>query len=166
MMSGGVHDFEIMRMLIGEVESIYAIQARQRFLQIEGDDTSVAVVRFKNGCVGTLVESFIMKNLVTAAGQEIHTLRIDGDLGSILAKAGEPIYLFSEREDMHVGGEIVQHEIYVPDVDTFFLEIEHFLHCIRTGEEPITSGRSQRRPLEIVLAAYKSMQSGKLVSLS
>ncbi len=166
MMSGGVHDFEIMRMLIGEIESVYALQAPQRFLQMEGDDTSVALVQFKNGCVGVLVESFIMKDLVTATGSEIHTLRVDGDLGSISVKAGEPIYLFSEREDMRVEGEIVQHTIHVPDLDTFFLEIEHFIHCIRTGKKPITSGQSQRRPLEVVLAAYKSMESGKPVKVS
>jgi hypothetical protein len=35
--------------------------------------------------------------------------------------------------------------------DTFELEIAHFLDCLRTGQEPITSGRSQRRALEIVL---------------
>jgi len=82
MMSGGIHDFETMRMLIGEVESVQALRARQRFLEMEGDDTSVALVRFRDGTVGTLVESFVMKSLTTAAGPEVHTLRIDGDLGA------------------------------------------------------------------------------------
>ena len=166
MMSGGIHDFETMRMLIGEVESVQALQARQRFVEMEGDDTSVAIVRFCDGTVGTLVESFIMKSLATAAGSEVHTLRIDGDLGSLSVQDGRTIRLFSERDDFLPGGALAQHDIYVPAADTFVLEIEHFLQSVRTGKEPITSGRSQRRPLEIVLAAYQSMELGQPVILS
>jgi len=185
MMSGGIHDFETMRMLVGEVESVYALRARQRFLEMEGDDTSTALVRFRDGAVGLLVESFIMKSLVTAAGPEIHTLRIDGDLGSLSVEDGRTIRLFSEQDDvaplvsprpisgegagvrafMSLGEGLVQHEIYVPEQDTFALEIDHFVRAVRTGEEPVTSGRSQRKPLEIVLAAYRSMESGQPVKV-
>jgi predicted dehydrogenase len=163
MMSGGIHDFETMRMLIGEVESVYSLRAPQRFVEMGGDDTSVALVRFGNGAVGTLVESFVMKDLTTASGPEIHTLRIDGDLGSLSVREGEPICLFSEREDYLLGGSLMQHEIYVPKEDSFVSLMEHFVHCVRTGEEPVTSGRSQRKPLAIVLAAYESMKSGQPV---
>jgi predicted dehydrogenase len=165
MMSGGVHDVETMRMLVGEVESVFAVRARQRLLEMEGDDTSVALVRFRDGSVGTLVESFLMKSLTTASGPEVHTLRLDGDLGSIAVRDGRTIRLFSERADLHHGGALTEHHIYVPEADTFRLEIEHFLHAVRTGDEPLTSGRSQRRPLEVVLAAYQSMASGHPVAL-
>jgi predicted dehydrogenase len=160
MMSGGIHDFEKMRMLVGEIHSVSALRAHQRFTQMEGDDTSVAMVRFENGAVGTLVESFIMKSLATAAGSEVHAFRIDGDLGSICVRDGKTIHLFSEREDLQLGGAPTQHEILVPEADTFVLEVEHFLQSTRTGREPLTSGRSQRRALEVVLGAYRSMESG------
>jgi predicted dehydrogenase len=120
----------------------------------------VAMVRFENGAVGTLVESFIMKSLATAAGSEVHTFRIDGDLGSLCVRDGKTIHLFSEREDLRLGGAPTQHEILVPEADTFVLEVEQFLQSIRTGREPLTSGRSQRRALEVVLGAYRSMESG------
>ncbi|MBI1929444.1 Gfo/Idh/MocA family oxidoreductase [Candidatus Poribacteria bacterium] len=163
MMSGGIHDFETMRMLIGEIESVHALRARQRFVEMEGDDTSIALVRFCDGTVGTLVESFVMKSFVTAAGPEVHTLRIDGELGSLSVQDGVTIRLFSERKSLFPVEALSQHEIYVPEADTFALEIEHFLESIRTGKEPITSGRYQRRPLELVLAAYQSMASGQPV---
>ena len=165
MMSGGVHDFEAARLIIGDVQSVYALRAPQRFLEMEGDDTSVALVRFSNGTVGTFVQSFVMKSLITAAGREIHTMRIDGNLGSISVQDGRTIQVFSEREDYLLGERLVQHQIYVPDQDTFTLEVEHFLRVAQTGEEPITSGRSQRRPLEIVLAAYRSMETGLPVTI-
>jgi UDP-N-acetylglucosamine 3-dehydrogenase len=161
MMSGGVHDFETMRMLLGEVTSVYALRARQRFEEMEGDDTSIALVRFADGTVGTLVESFCMKSLTTAAGPEVHTLRIDGDLGHLAVVDPTTIRVFSERADYALGGALVEHSIHVPPADTFALEIAHFMQCIRTGDEPITSGRLQRRPLELVLAAYRSMETGR-----
>jgi len=163
MMSGGIHDVETMRMLVGEVESVTALRARQRFPEMEGDDTSVALLAFRGGAVGTLVESFCMKSLTTAAGNEVHTLRIDGDLGSLSTEDGQTIRLFSERADLLLGGEPVEHTIHVPPADTFALEAARFLEALRTGREPMTSGRSQRRALEVVLAAYESMRTGQPV---
>lgn len=166
MMSGGVHTFEAMRMVIGEIASIYALRARQRFLEMEGDDTSVALVRFRDGTVGTVVESFVMKSLATAAGSEVHTLRVDGDLGSLTAPGGQTIQVYSEQAGWRREGSLSQHTIHVPEADTFLLEVQHFLQCLRTGEEPITSGRSQREPLRVVLAAYESMATGLPVTLA
>ena len=158
MMSGGIHDFGTMHMLMGEIESVYALRAPQRFAEMEGDDTSIATVRFCTGAVGILVESFVMKSLVTAAGSEIHTLRIDGELGSLAVTDGRTIQLYSEREDLGLAGNPVQRDLYVTKEDTFLLENEHFFHAIRTGSEPLTSGWSQRQPPEVVLAAYESMR--------
>jgi len=169
MMSGGVHDFETMRMLLGELASVQALRAPQRFPEMEGDDTSVALVRFRSGAVGTLVESFLAKSLVTAAGPEVHTLRVDGALGSLSVTRGEAsvdtLRLFSEREEYRVGGAPAEQRVLVPASDSFAEEVGHFLECLRTGREPLTSGRTQRRPLEAVLAAYRSMESGAPVLL-
>ncbi len=166
MMSGGVHSFDTLRSILGEVESVQALRARQRFTEMEGDDTSVALVRFQGGAVGTLVESFCMKSLATAAGAEVHSLRIDGDLGSLWVLDGQTIRLFSERPEYLPGGALLQHDLHVAKADTFQLEIEHWLQCLRTGAEPETSGRAQRRNLEVVLAAYRSMETGQPVQLS
>jgi predicted dehydrogenase len=166
MMSGGIHDFEAMRMLIGEVERVYALRAPQRFLEMGGDDTSIAAIRFRNGAVGTLVESFVMKSLTTAAGPEVHTLRVDGELGHIAWEGGQTIRVFSERTEWQVGGQLSQHEIHVPQDDSFAELLAHWIHCIETGEEPITSGRSQRAPLACVAAAYESIETGSPVLLS
>jgi predicted dehydrogenase len=166
MMSGGVHSFEMLRRLLGEIESVYALRARQRFAEMEGDDTSIAAIRFRDGTVGTVVESFVMKSLVTAAGPEVQTLRIDGDLGSLVVRDSQTIQIFSERPDLTIAGSLTEHAIHVPQADTFALEIEHFLESVATGHEPITSGRSQRRPLEVVLAAYRSMETGLPITVS
>ena len=65
-----------------------------------------------------------------------------------------------------MGEHLIHHEIYVPEQDTFALEVEHFIQCVRSGVASLISGRSQRRPLESVLAAYQSMETGQPVMLS
>ena len=160
MMSGGVHDFALLEMLLGEVESVCALRAPQRFLEMEGDDTSAALLRFRSGVVGTVVESFLMKSLTTASGPEVHTLRIDGALGSLTVGEDRRIRIFSEHPDYLPGGALVEHAIAVPEADTFALELAHFGWAVRERLEPLTSGRAQRSPLACVLAAYRSMASG------
>ena len=71
-----------------------------------------------------------------------------------------------ERDDYLPKDSLAQHEIHVPKQNTFALLMEHFADCVRAKREPITSGRSQRRPLEAVLAAYESMASGRPVILA
>ena len=165
MMSGGIHDVETARMLLGEIGTVYATRARQRFHEMEGDDTSVAVLSFQGGAIGVLIESFVMKSLATATGSEVHRLRLDGDLGSLSVDDGQTIRLYSEKGNAAPGEPRGESRIHVPPADTFRLEIEHFLQAIRTGQEPLTSGRSQRRALEIVLAAYRSMATGLPVAV-
>jgi predicted dehydrogenase len=168
MMSGGVHDFEKLRMIIGEIEAVSAKRAPQRFPQMEGDDTSIAMLRFASGAVGLMVQSFLMKNALTASGTEEHTLRIEGEHGSIRAAGtnGGSIILFRDKIPEPLLSETAREtEIIVPEVDTFGLEVEHFIACIRDGSEPITAGRLMRRPLELVLAAYESMHTNREIEL-
>ena len=42
---------------------------------------------------------------------------------------------------------------------------KHFSDCIRTGNMPLTGGAEGRRALEIVTAAYSSMQIGRPVAI-
>jgi predicted dehydrogenase len=156
MMSGGVHDFEKARMLCGEISEISAVRAPQRLIAMEGDDTSVALVRFESGAMGSIVESFSAKTPATRTGREVHRIRIDGERGSITHENGGSINLFSVRNNARESS--VEETIEVAESDTFASEVEHFLRSALSGQEPITSGRSQRRNLELVLAAYRSME--------
>jgi predicted dehydrogenase len=156
MLSGGVHDFETARMLLGEIEQVGSLRAPRRLEEMGGDDTSVAVFRFASGAIGVLVESYVAKRALTAGGDEHHTVRVDGEYGSLLLENQGPIRLFSEETfgSLSAGTE---HVLPVEPVDTFRLELEHLLDALEQGFEPISSGRSQRRAIELVSAAYASM---------
>jgi predicted dehydrogenase len=158
MMAGGVHDFEKARMLLGEIDRLAVLRAPQRLAEMEGDDTSAALVHFCSGAVGVLVESFAAKTPVTSSGAEEHRLRLDGLTGSICQESSGGVQLLSAPANRREASRTSI--IEVGERDTFVSEAQHFLRCLESGEEPVTSGRSQRRPLELVLAAYRSMEQG------
>jgi predicted dehydrogenase len=151
LLSGGIHDFAKLRVMLGEIESVHCLRARQRFQELETEDTVAMLLGFANGAVGTLVESFFMIDPVTRTGAEEHRLRIDGDLGSIeLVGPASLRVTTSDQTDL----------VTVPVRDTFRSEVREFLDCVATRREPRTSARRQRRNLQLVEAAYISMASG------
>jgi len=162
MMSGGIHDVEKLRMIIGEITSVQALQAPRRCAEMGGDDTAVAVLHFENGAIGTMIQSNSYKNATTAAGEEIHRLRIDGELGSIEAAGthGGRIRIYSEKGEGKSEGPHADTEIVVPSEDTFHLEVADFLDCLESGRTPVTAGSRMRRSLKIILGAYRSMEDG------
>jgi predicted dehydrogenase len=158
MMSGGIHDFEALRMLIGEVASVFAYRAKKTFPEMEGDDTSVALVEFEDGGAGVLIESFSISAL-----QSSKTLEIRGTLGSLETDLFRTNLISVYSEKMQGFSEKSGAEIVVPEGDTFVAEMSHFADCVEGGRVPITSGEEERKPLAAVLAAYESMATGRRV---
>jgi predicted dehydrogenase len=89
----------------------------------------------------------------------VHALRVDGERGSLEVSDQEHIRVFDERQP---DSERIEH---VPPGDTFEREIGHSLGVIRGEVAPCSDGRSQRRALEVVLAAYRSMATGAPVEV-
>jgi predicted dehydrogenase len=87
---------------------------------------------------------------------------VHGNLGSLWFDA-DRIRLY--RSDQDAQPEHVE-EIPVAREDTFAAEWRHFLECLESGGEPVTSGRRERAPLQAVLAAYESMRRGSRIYLS
>jgi predicted dehydrogenase len=156
LLTGGIHDFAKLRMMLGEITVVQGLQARQRFAELETEDTVAMLLGFQNGAVGTLIESFLMLDPMTATGTEVHRLRIDTDNGSIEVTGPERFRVSTGKGTR---------EVSVPSEDTFRAEVREFLACVASRREPTTSARSQRRNLELVEAAYASVASGQPIHL-
>jgi predicted dehydrogenase len=164
-MSREVQDIDIIRMVVGETNSIHASKAPQRIHKAYTDDTSITTLGFAGGAVGTLTESCASSCLETVDGKELLTLRVDGDLGSLYPPGSRSLQLFIYRDDYLVNRRLMRKDIHVPESDTLLLEVLHFLKCIQIGQKPTTSSRLQRRSLEIVMADYRSMGTGMPVDI-
>jgi predicted dehydrogenase len=52
-----------------------------------------------------------------------------------------------------------------PYVDSVVAEVRHFLDCIQTGQEPITSGRNNLGTMAVVDAIYQAAETKTVVQV-
>jgi len=147
-LSGGIHDVEALRMLGGEIESVIALEARKDFREIESEDTAAAILAFRNGALGVLTESW---STMTAPSHRL-PLVVNGPKGTIQAHHESGVI------EVYDGQGSEPSRITVEPRNTFVEEVKHFVDCVKSGREPVTSGRSQREALRVVLAGFRSMQ--------
>jgi len=152
-MSGGIHDVDALRMLIGEIETVSLFQAKSVLPEMEGDDTSAGILKFVNGAIGVVTESFSTKTFRRMSPIGCPSV-INGSLGTIT--------VFQEEIEIYGAetGEDSCQRIKVPGNDAFIEEIKHFINCVQNDEEPITSGEEERKSLAVICAGYESLEKG------
>ena len=152
--SGGIHDVDALRMLLGEVEEISMFQAKKVFLEMEGEDTVAAIMKFKSGAVGVMTESFSTKVFKQVSPLGCPYI-VNGSDGTIMTHSNY-LDVYSEK----MGEPSVCMRIRVEERDTFIEEIKHFINCIKREENPITSGEEEWKTLAVICAGYKSLKKG------
>jgi len=153
-MAGGFHDVDALRMLIGEPEEITLFQAKSVFPELEGEDTVAALIRFDNGGVGVITESFSTKTYKRNTPLGCPSI-INGGFGTINV-ISDGIEIYSEKiksKDKFL-------KVRIKENNTFLEEIKHFVECIKHGKKPITSGEEEKRTLAVICAGYESLRKG------
>jgi myo-inositol 2-dehydrogenase/D-chiro-inositol 1-dehydrogenase len=153
-----VHDFDLARFLIGEVEEISAwgaVLAHQMFAEAEDCDTAVCMLRFENGVLG-VVESARHSNW----GYDIRT-EVAGSQGKVVVEGGAktPAQFFSD---------LTTHtDLYVNFPDRFEQayrnEMEAFFAALLKGEPPTPGPQDALETLRLCLAAKKSWKENRPV---
>jgi len=153
-MAGGIHDVDALRMIVEEVETVSPYQARSVLPEMEGEDTAAALLKFRSGAVGVVTESFSTKTFKPLSPFGCPAI-VNGASGTITAHDYE-VEIYGEK----VGDPNMCIRMKVEERDTFVEETKHFIHCVRSRETPVTSGREERRTLAVVCAGYESLNKG------
>jgi UDP-N-acetyl-2-amino-2-deoxyglucuronate dehydrogenase len=173
LMNQGVHYVDLLRWCMGPVAEVTAVCSTQAH-QIEVEDTSLAVVRFASGAVGTILSS-------TAAFPGFpQRLEITGTEGTVIVEDGQ-IVRRALRTDPPGGdgpapaaapasaaANVAASAAADPaalQVAGHAAQIADLLTAVDSGREPAVSGQSAREALEIVLAVYESSRAGRPVTL-
>lgn len=170
LMDLGIHTIDLLRMFMGEVDSVMSF-TDSTVQDYPVDDGSVVILKFKSGAKG-IVESFF--NIPDAAAQNM--LEIYGTKGCILAKgtigqgsAGTiTVYSSSEERGYEAqqtrdAGDISAREVAPEPVNIYRAEIEGFAESILSDAPPPVPAEEGIRSLEVVLAAYTSAREGRTV---
>jgi predicted dehydrogenase len=154
LLDGGIHYITIMREVGGPIDAVTCFTTNFR-QELGGEDTAVVNMRFAGGHLGTLLSShavgmwFSEANFV-ALGTE-GFLTIGGRHGALVL----------HRRDLPNGHEVVLAERGDPFADM----IGRYLDTVVDGAPNISPGEVGREDLKIVLAAYKSAETGREVRL-
>ncbi|MCL6632162.1 MAG: Gfo/Idh/MocA family oxidoreductase [Alicyclobacillus herbarius] len=152
-----IHDFDFLRWCFGEVERVYAKSLLGRdLLQL---DHAFVSLRFQNGVIAHVEGTWAYPSGFRTE------LEIAGSEGMIDFRSDQAAALHSQFQE----SDFVRAGVEVPESplvkNPYQLELEHFLACIRDGEQPLVTAEDGLKALEISLAALTSVETREPVVL-
>lgn len=162
-MNQASHYIDALYWLIGPVDYVMAETATMA-RKIETEDTGVAILKFRNGVIGTVNVTMLTypKNYegsITILGEK-GTVKLGGVAVNRIEK-----WEFEEYDD---DDRLVTESNYNPPNVYGLGHLPYYKNVIAALNgvaDADTDGRSGRKSLEIILAIYKSAQTGKKVAL-
>ena len=165
LMNQCIHGIDLLRWMMGdEIEEVYG-QTRQQFHHyLEAEDIGMAVVKFKNGAIGTIegTTNVFPKNLE-------ETLYLFGETGTckLGGKSCNSIEIWDFKDDDPNDCDFKQ--LYEETINVYGNGhgrlFANMIDCIKNNKQPLVDARAGKRALELVLAIYKSQKDGKPVKL-
>jgi myo-inositol 2-dehydrogenase/D-chiro-inositol 1-dehydrogenase len=157
-----IHDFDMARFQIGEVEEVYAIGnvlVAPELAEADDVDTDIVTLKFENGALGVIdnsrqavygydqrLEVFCSKGVAIAQNEAENTVVKGIENGYHAARLP---YFFIQRYD----------QCYVT-------EVRQFLECVRDDVQPSISGKDGRAAVVLGYAAWRSYKEHRPVRLS
>jgi len=155
-----VHDFDLARFLVGEVEEVSAwgsVLVDERFAEAGDIDTAITMLRFRNGALGVVEMS-----RRSAWGYDIRT-EVAGALGKVVVEAPRKTQLTYSRR---FGFEGDHYENFPDRFEVAFrLELEAFFRTLTEGGTPTPGPEDALETLRLAVAARRSWREGKPVRL-
>lgn len=153
------HDIAIITRLVGS-EPITVTATGQSYLQPGIADVTVTNLAFEGDVRGHIFVSWLHPS-------KEQKLVVIGDrkmaIFDDMAREGK-LKLYDKgiewRAGLPVPRQSAETTLYFDETEPMRLECEHFLTCIRTGEQPLTDGRSGLRVLKVLQASQLSLDRG------
>lgn len=169
-MDGGVltnqasHHVDLLEWMLGEVESVFA-KSRTALADIEAEDTAVVVLKFHNGALGV-----IEATTATRPRDLEGSLSILGEKGSVVIGgfAVNRMETWRFEPELPEDGEVMEkYSVNPPDVYGFGHKTyyEHVVACLEQGKHQLVDGLEGRKSLELIMAIYESIETGREVVL-
>lgn len=165
LMNQCIHGIDLLRWMMGdEVEEVYGVTQQQFHNYLECEDIGMAVVKFKNGAVGTIegTTNVYPKNLE-------ETLYLFGENGTVKVGGTSTnnidVWNFADESDADLKNKGLKEEtsnVYGNGHTSLFADV---MDAIEHDRKPYVDAVAGRNALEMILAIYQSAATGKPVKL-
>jgi predicted dehydrogenase len=135
-----------------EPVEVVAQTARFRLHHWEEEDTAEVMLRFASGAFGQILSSWAMPNPLGP-----YYFCVLGERGQVYATA-DTLYV-------ELNGLAEPATRKFERVDTFAAEVEHFADVLAAGKRPIQSVAEATNVLKVILAAYRSVEEMRVVTV-
>lgn len=153
LIDGGIHYVHLLRDWGGPVAEVSAMAPPNLFPELEGEDTAFVLVRFRSGAIGALATSLAAPRL-----PRLQWSCVSGTEGS-LSVDNRGHYL---RLKAGTGS---RRRVFFRDLRGLRAQLDEFVTALRNGRPPSLPARATRQDLAVVCAAYRSIETGRAVSL-
>lgn len=161
LMNQCIHGIDLLRWMMGdEVEEVYGVTRQQFHDYLEAEDVGMAVVKFKNGAIGTIegTTNVYPKNLE-------ETLYIFGQNGTVkiggTSTNNIDVWDFAdetEDDSKNKGLEEATSNVYGNGHTSLFADV---IDAINNDRKPYVDAVAGRNALEMILSIYKSQKIGQ-----
>ena len=165
LMNQCIHGIDLLRWMLGdEVEEVYGTTRQQFHDYLEVEDVGLAIVKFKNGAIATIegTTNIYPRNLE-------ETLYVFGERGTVklggTSTNNIDVWQFADsrqEDDDNQGLKEATSNVYGNGHTSLFADM---IEAINTDRKPYVDAVAGRNALELVLAIYKSQQTGLPVQL-
>lgn len=165
LMNQCIHGIDLLRWMMGdEVEEVYGATRQQFHDYLEAEDVGMAVVKFRNGAIGTIegTTNVYPKNLE-------ETLYIFGENGTVkiggTSTNNIDVWEFAdetEEDAKNKGLAEATSNVYGNGHTSLFADV---IDSIENDRKPYVDAVAGRNALEMILAIYKSQKTGQPVKL-
>lgn len=148
LIDGGIHYVDLLLQWGGEARRVFALSPPNALVETEGEDTVSVLVELRGGAVGFL------SNSIAARGMpRLQWCTLMGSGGALLVHSrGRFVWLRSARAE--------RPRFFVRDWRGYRAMLREFVAAATEGRAPEMDGQEGRRDLAVVLAAYRSLETG------
>ena len=165
LMNQCIHGIDLLRWMFGdEVEEVYGVTRQQFHDYLEAEDVGMAVVKFKNGAIGTIegTTNVYPKNLE-------ETLYLFGQNGTVkiggTSTNNIDVWDFADETEADTANKNLKEatsNVYGNGHTSLFADM---MQAITEDRKPYVDAVAGRNALEMILAIYKSRKTGLPVKL-
>ncbi len=157
-----IHDFDMARYQIGDIEEVYAvgnILIDERLRSFGDVDTSIVTLKFANGAIGMIDNS---RQAVFGYDQRLEVFCLNGT--AVADNELEHSVRKGDRDGFHSAR--IPHFFMQRYAPCYVEEVRQFIECVREDKPVPVSGEDGRLAVAIGHAAWKSFHENRPVKIS
>ena len=152
-----IHELDYLYWFFGDVKEVFSITGKFSNLEIDVEDLSSILLRFRNNIIAEMHLDYFQK-------PSVRSCKIVGTQGTVywdLSKNNVQLYDVNKKKWINT----LKLKNY--DVNDMYLdEIKHFIKCVNTGQNSINSIEEGAKILNIAIGIKKSSKLKKMVMIN